>query len=55
MKTKPTSAKKHKSLRRRRRVDWDAARENMNRREELTDKAAEEFINGLTASDMEAR
>lgn len=47
MKNKPTSAKKHKGLRRRRKVDWGYAREQMNKREEITEKAADDFIDDL--------
>ncbi len=44
MKKKPTSAKKHKNLRRKRRADWNQSRANMERRDRLADDMAHEFI-----------
>lgn len=44
VKNKPSSAKKHKALRRKRRADWDQSREEMEQRDRLADDAAHEFI-----------
>ena len=47
MKKKPTSAKKHKHLRRARRTDWDKSRQDMEAREEIADKAADKYLEEL--------
>lgn len=47
MKRKPTSAKKHKDLRRKRTADWDKSRENMEQRDRLADEAAHGVIKEL--------
>lgn len=47
MKKKPTSAKKHKDLRRQRVVNWDRSRREMEEREIRIDKEVEEFIIGV--------
>lgn len=44
MKKKPTSAKKHKELRRVRRTDWDLLRKRMEERDRIADDAAHNFI-----------
>lgn len=53
MNKKPSSAKKHRELRRRRKVNWDYAREQMNKREIIFDKETEKFISELKPEDME--
>lgn len=52
MKKRPTSAKKHKALRRRRTWDWDKARENMEEREAKFDKAVDDYLACLAKEDQ---
>lgn len=43
-KKKPTSAKKHKELRRPRRTDWEQSRRNLAAREALIDQETDEIM-----------
>lgn len=44
MKKKPSSAKKHRHLRRNRRVNWEQSRLDMEYRDRLADDAAHKYI-----------
>ncbi len=44
MKKKPSSAKKHKALRRTRKVNWNEARALMHLKDRIADDAAHDFI-----------
>lgn len=47
MKKKPTSAKKHKGLRRPRRVNWNESRRQMELREKLLTEAIKDVNPGI--------
>lgn len=55
MKKLPSSKKKHKDLRRKRRANWDESRDNMERREAQAEKFANEFVSELMQEKQEER